>query len=143
MVILSDGLENGSAIKLGDAARAAQDSEAVIFAIHQLDPDQFNYLTLNSMDLTAGAQLTGWATSVGMHTLRDLSDPTGGRTFHVDKRTTLDSAFAMILDETHHQYELGFVAPPTESGGQYHRPEVRCQRHGVKVRARSGYYVSP
>jgi Ca-activated chloride channel family protein len=143
MVILSDGLENGSAIKLGDASRAAQDSEAVIFAVHQLDPDQFNYLTLNSMDLTAGAQLTGWATSVGMRTLRDLSDPTGGRTFHIDKRTTLDSAFAMILDETHHEYELGFVAPPTEAGGQYHRLEVRCRRQGLKVRARTGYYSNP
>lgn len=78
-----------------------------------------------------------------MAALRKLSLATGGRVFDVDAKEPLEEIFTMIRDETHHQYELGFAAPPAEAGNQYHRLEVRCSRPGTKVRARTGYYASP
>ena len=141
IVILSDGLDNGGAFGQKDAIRAAQDADAVIFGIHKLDAGQFNFQ--RPVDGTLNAEITGWAKSLGMATLKKLSLSTGGRVFDVDGKQPLEEIFAMIRDETHHEYGLGFAAPPAESGGQYHRLEVRCHRQGVKVRARTGYYGSP
>jgi Ca-activated chloride channel family protein len=149
IVILSDGLDNGGVIKERDSVKAVQEAEAVVFGIHSLDLRQikrsmgiWNYINAPSTAIatTSDATLAGWAKAVGMSTLRKLASPTGGRTVDVDEKMPLEAVFSTIRDETRHEYEIGFTPPAPQSSGEFHRLEVRCKKHGVKIRARSGYY---
>ena len=119
MVLITDGLDLGSQFKPQDAVKAAQEADAVIYAIHY---DQ-NVLGND-----------------GMKALEKLAEPTGGRAFHVDEKTTLEAVFAAIQEEMRNQYSIGFRPPEAAKDGAYRRIEVKVSKPGVKVQARHGYY---
>ena len=121
ILVISDGLDNGSVANTGKAVHAAQEADAVIYGIHYEDEE-----------LTGGR-------APGLDALERLSTPTGGRAFHVSKKLTLDKVFADIAEEMRNQYGLGYP-PPKEKDGSFHKLEVKLKRPGLKVQARSGYY---
>lgn len=121
IVLITDGLDNGSKVSLATASKSAQEADAVIYSIHYQD------------EIGAGIRN-------GMGLLRELSDPTGGRAFHVDEKMTLDKIFNAISEELRNQYALGYPQPPSQKNGAYHKLELKVARPGVKVQARAGYY---
>ncbi len=119
LVLITDGVDNGSTAKLGDAVKAAQQADAVVFAIRYV-PESRGYVD-------------------GRGELEKLAKATGGRMFEVDKKMPLERAFREIAGEMRHQYSLGFA--PEKRDGEYHKLEVKVKKAGMKVTAREGYWA--
>jgi len=121
LILITDGLDNGSKVPIADAVKAAQSSDTVVFAIHYVPESAAN--------------------SDGRRPLSRLSEPTGGRAFSVSEKMPLERVFAEIADEMRHQYSLGFT--PAARDGGFHKLEVIVKRPGFKPQSRNGYYAVP
>ncbi len=121
IILITDGLDVGSEVKPREAVRAVQEADAVLYTIHY----------------DSGPHAPGG----GMSAMQKLSDPTGGRVFHVDRNTTVEDAFAAIQEEMRNQYSIGFRRPDAAQDGAYRRIEVSVSKPGLKVQARHGYYA--
>ncbi len=122
MIILTDGLDNGSIATANSASKDAIESDTVIFGIHY-EADRLQ------------------KDSSGLAALRKLTEPTGGRTFHVDDENKLDAIFADIQEEMRSQYAIGFKPPDEVRDGSFRKLEVRSRKSGMKVTTRSGYFA--
>jgi VWFA-related protein len=119
LILITDGLDNGSQRGVEEAMQAAQRADAVVFAIHYVPESH------GSVD--------------GKRPLERLAGPTGGRVFSVSSKMPLERVFAEIADEMRHQYSLGFT--PESHDGQFHKLEVKVKRPGMKPASRNGYYA--
>ena len=99
IVLITDGDDQGSRVKLTEAIEAAQKSDLIIYSILYVDSSFYRG--------------QGMVFSSGESDLRRMSEETGGRMFRVDRKTTLDSVFQQIQDEMRSQYSIGYVAPET------------------------------
>ena len=121
IVLITDGQDIGSEVKPQDSVKAAQESDTMIYAIHYGN---------------------GWqGPGGGVAALEKLSEPTGGRTFHLDRKTTLETVFEAIQEEMRNQYSVGFRRPDAAQPGAYRKIEVSVSKPGLKVQARRGYYA--
>jgi VWFA-related protein len=123
MVLITDGEDNGSRASLDAAIKAAQEADAAIYGIHYED--------------------AGMAYGTGRHVLNLMAGPTGGRTFHVDRKMTLEKAFAAIEEEMRNQYALGYPLPEKSPVPQFHKVNVKILKPGLKAQVRNGYYSIP
>lgn len=73
--------------------------------------------------------------------LRQMTDDTGGRTEIVRGFNGLDDATARIADELSKQYSLGY-ASSGEKDGRWHAIRVEVRDRRLTVRARRGYVAS-
>jgi VWFA-related protein len=76
--------------------------------------------------------------------LSELTGASGGRAFRLftGRNYALDSLAALMLEELHQQYTLGFY-PTTRKDGSWRKLEVRVNKPDAQVRYRSGYYAVP
>jgi len=121
MVIISDGLDNGSTIKQEAAIAAVQATNTVVYSI---------------------CYESGQGSLFGCSYLKNLSEATGGRMFQVGKKLSLKEIFQIIQDEMRSQYALGFVPTNREHDGKFRKLEVKVAPKGLKVQTRRGYYAS-
>jgi Ca-activated chloride channel family protein len=70
--------------------------------------------------------------------LNRIALETGGQEF-VIARTSLDKAFRQIEDELRSTYVIGYVSSNRLYDGNFRRIELRVNRPGLKVNARTGY----
>ncbi len=122
MIILTDGLDNGSIATANSASKDAIESDTVIYGIHY----EVDRLQKDNSGLAA---------------LRKLTEPTGGRTFHVDDENKLDAIFADIQEEMRSQYAIGFKPADEVRDGSFRKLEVRSRKSRMKVTTRSGYFA--
>jgi VWFA-related protein len=130
IVLITDGVDQGSRLKLQDALEAAHRADAIIYSIYYVDPSAYFG--------SRGALLGG----VSDADLRKMSDETGGRLFKVSKKLPLEEVFQQIQDEMRSQYAIGYVPANPLKNGSYHRLEVTTRQKDLKVQARKGYYAS-
>lgn len=116
MVMISDGLDNGSPVHLDAALEGLQATNTMLYGI---------------------CFETGFS---GCSFLNEMSNPTGGRTFRV-KKTPLEKIFQIIEDDTRSQYALGYVSSNPEHDGAFRKLQVRVLNKGLKAVARKGYYA--
>lgn len=117
VVIISDGLDNGSVNHAEEAIAAVQISDAIVYGI---------------------CYNTGFS---GCSFLRGLAEPTGGRMFEAGKKTPLSKIFQMIEDELRSQYALGYAPTDRARDGSFRKLQVRV-RGGLRVQARKGYFAA-
>jgi Ca-activated chloride channel family protein len=122
MVVITDGLDNGSIAHLDKALKAAQEADAVIYGIHYEEENTFAN------------------TGAGLSAMEHLAGPTGGQAFHVGPKMPLESVFNAITEEMRNQYALGYRPPDPNKDGRFHKLEVKA-KSGLKVQARIGYYA--
>ena len=79
---------------------------------------------------------------VNPHTLRGITDDSGGYTEVVHDSPDLVPATERIAEELNHQYTLGYT-PNHPPDGRWHRIRVRVKNGDYGVRARSGYRAAP
>ncbi len=127
IVLITDGVDQGSRLKLSNAIEAAQKSDAIIYSIYYVDASAY------------GGQ--GWFGAPSSGDLRRMSEETGGRMFEVNRKNTLDDIFRQIQDEMRSQYAIGFVPSNAAKDGSYRRVDVRTRQKGMKVQARKGYFA--
>jgi hypothetical protein len=73
--------------------------------------------------------------------LKAIADQTGGRAFINTNEFT--SRIDQMFRETGSFYLLGYRSQDQRADGRFRRLQVRVNRPGVTVRARSGYYAPP
>ncbi|HKV91140.1 MAG TPA: VWA domain-containing protein [Candidatus Angelobacter sp.] len=117
MIILTDGEDEGSKMRLRDAIEAAQKADVIAYVLLITDPVfPSNYGDMNK-----------------------LSEQTGGRVIEVRNPDKLDKAFSEIAAELRSQYSLGFTSNNPNNDGKFRKLEVKS-KEGYKVQARKGYY---
>ena len=73
--------------------------------------------------------------------LREITDPSGGRTEIVRAARDLDGATSSIADELGKQYYLGYSSPGRHDG-RWHSIRVEVRDSALRVRARRGYLAT-
>ena len=126
IVLITDGVDEGSRMTRNQAVEEAQKSDAVIYSIYYVDPSAYGF---------------GFGGGGGEAELRRMSDETGGRVFKVDRKHPLDEAFQELQDEMRSQYAIGYTPTNEAKDGSYRRLEVRLASKDLKAQARKGYYA--
>ncbi|HEY4679195.1 MAG TPA: VWA domain-containing protein, partial [Candidatus Angelobacter sp.] len=117
MIVLTDGDDVGSKLRLKDAIEAALRADTVAYVLLITDP----MYPSNYGDMSK------------------LAEQTGGRIITVSRPDKLDKAFSEIAAELRSQYLLGFSPTNEVNDGKFRRIEVKS-KDGYKIQARKGYY---
>jgi VWFA-related protein len=141
VLVFSDGGDAPSNFRLDnrsimDVMRTAQRDDVMVYAIG------LQTTVLRGPGGRGGiGSLTGAMTSVRPDPgLARVADDTGGGYFELTRADDLSATFATVADELHHQYALGFEPPKLDD--RMHKVEVRANRKGLKVRARTEYFAA-
>jgi VWFA-related protein len=118
MVIMTDGVDQGSRLKLKEAIEAAQKADAMCYVLLISDPH--------------------WGSDP--HEMSQLAEQTGGRMITVNNPDKLSKAFKEISDELRSQYSLGYTPTNEKHDGTFRKIELKSKQ-GYKIQARRGYYA--
>jgi len=126
MILLTDGEDQGSQLKLQDAVESAQKSDSIVYVL-----------------LCADRGFYGFGGYSGEGDMKKLTEETGGRVISVGNNLDkLRDAFAQIANELRSQYSVGYVPTNRAKDGTFRKVEIRCKTKGnYKIQARSGYYA--
>jgi VWFA-related protein len=123
MILLTDGEDQGSQLRLRDAIEAAQKSDSICYVL-----------------LLADRAFYGGAYS-GEGDMAKLTKETGGRMIEIgNKVDKLREAFDQIARELRSQYSIGYTPTNVRHDGGFRKLEIRT-KDGYKVQARGGYYA--
>lgn len=118
MLIVSDGLDNGSRMHMDEALEAVQSTNTIVYGICY---DQKFF---------------------GCEFLKGLAEPTGGRMFDAGKkRQSLGEIYKSIEDELRSQYAIGYVPINREHDGKFRKLSVKVNSPSFRVAVRRGYYA--
>jgi VWFA-related protein len=125
MIILTDGEDVGSRLRVQDAIEAAQKSDSIVYVLMIAD--------------------RGFYGGMGYHgdsEMKKLSRETGGRVIDVgNKFDKLRDAFDQIALELRSQYSVGYTPTNTVRDGSFRKIEIHNKDY--KIQARAGYYARP
>jgi VWFA-related protein len=162
IIILSDGVDNGSKVGLSDAIDAAQKNDTLIYSILFSDEQAYGNQGGGYGPPMGGRRGGGMGggmggggmgggrprqpqvnrTEDGKKVLQRLSMETGGGFFEVSKKQPIDQTFARIQDELRNQYSLGFTSDQPAAPGTFRRVHVTTpNQKSMTVQARDGYYA--
>ena len=126
MIMLTDGQDEGSKLKLKDAIEAAQKADAIVYVL--LCADRGSYFGSGMM-------------YNGEFDMKKLTEATGGRVINVgNKFDKLRDAFDQIAAELRSQYSIGYTPTNPKQDGSYRKLEIK-NKQSYKIQARAGYYA--
>jgi VWFA-related protein len=125
MIILTDGQDYGSRVKIKDAIEAAQKADSICYVLLIVDRQAY-----------AGAMYSGDSE------MKKLTKETGGRVIEVgDEYKKLKQAFDEIAQELRSQYSVGYTPTNAARDGTFRKIEIRS-KGGYKIQARAGRYAT-
>jgi len=128
MILLTDGEDEGSQLKLKDAIEAAQKADSIVYVL--LCADRGFY--------------SGFGGYSGEGEMKKLTQETGGRVIDVgNKLSKLKEGFAQIANELRSQYYVGYTPTNSKLDGTFRRVEVHTHDKNYKIQARTGYFAIP
>ena len=126
IIILTDGEDEGSRTKIGEAIAAANRNNVIVYVILIAD---------RAMYWNSGMGYYGYSAA------KKIADETGGRVIDVGNNgQKLQDAFEKIEDELRTQYVASYTSSNTKLDGTFRRIAVQCGE-GMKVQVRKGYYA--
>lgn len=125
IILLTDGVDTSSRMKMHDAVDRAQKSDALIYAIGIGDRYSFN---VNEGDL------------------RKIAEKTGGRAYFPKHERDLRDAFAQIQRDLREQYLIAYSPSNKTRDGSYRKIEIQVvnpalKQQDLKLNYRSGYFA--
>jgi VWFA-related protein len=126
IIMLTDGVDQGSKESLDAALETAQKSDVMIYSIEVVDR-RFNYGGMMGPD--------------GDSVLNKLSKETGGSVIRASRQKDLAEAFQEIANELRTQYLLGYTPTNTKHDGSFRKIQVKVGESDYRVQARRGYYA--
>jgi VWFA-related protein len=124
MILLTDGQDEGSRLKIQDAIEAAQKADAIVYVL-----------------LCADRGFYGGFGYYGESDMRKLTEQTGGRVINVgNKFDKLKEAFDQVAAELRSQYNIGYTPTNTKLDGSYRKLEIK-DKQNYKIQSRAGYYA--
>ncbi len=125
MILLTDGEDQGSRLKIQDAIEAAQKADAMCYVL-----------------LIADRGFYGFGGYSGETEMKKLAEQTGGRVIDVgNKPDKLREAFNQISNELRSQYSIGYTPTNDVKDGTFRKVEIKAREKGYKIQARAGYYA--
>ncbi|MFN8006278.1 MAG: VWA domain-containing protein [Terriglobia bacterium] len=122
IVLISDGEDTTSLMKLGNALEAVRRADAIVYSISN--------------------RFSSGGTSAGDRVLNRYAEETGGRAFLSADVQELRSAFDAIQQELRGQYGLNYDSFNTAQDGSYRKLKVALTKHPeFKVRTKKGYFA--
>ena len=118
MIVLTDGVDQGSRMRLKDAIESAQKADAICYVLLISDPH--------------------WGSD--SHEMGELVEQTGGRLITVNNPDKLSKAFKEISEELRSQYSIGYMPTNEKHDGTFRKIQVKSKK-GYKIQARKGYYA--
>ncbi len=126
MILLTDGEDQGSQLKIKGAIEAAQKSDSIVYVL-----------------LCADRGFYGGFGYSGDREMKKLTEETGGRVIEVgNKFDKLKQGFDQIARELRSQYNIGYTPANAALDGSFRKVEIRS-KNGYKIQARTGYYAVP
>ncbi|MGA1366886.1 MAG: VWA domain-containing protein [Blastocatellia bacterium] len=120
IILLTDGQDTTSRMKIADAINEALRAEVVIYSIGIGDP----------------------GFGVDEKALRRISDATGGRAVFPKRARELSRAFLQLEEDLRQQYLLAYEPSNEAANGAFRRIEVRVPaQKEIRLRHRRGYYA--
>ncbi len=127
MILLTDGEDQGSQLKLADAIEAAQKSDSIVYVLLCADRGFYGGFTM------------GYS---GDSQMKKLTGETGGRVIEVgNKFDKLKDAFDQIARELRSQYNIGYTPINSKLDGSFRKIEIHAKSKDYKIQSRSGYYA--
>jgi VWFA-related protein len=127
MILLTDGEDQGSRYKIGEAITAAQRSNALVYVILIADRGFYGGFGMGYFGFSA---------------MKKMTEETGGRLIDVGNNgKKLEAAFQQIEDELRTQYVASYTPSNTKLDGGFRRLAVECRGDGLKVQVRKGYFA--
>jgi VWFA-related protein len=127
MIILTDGEDEGSRTKIGEAIAAANRNNVIVYIILIADREMY------------------WNSGMGYYgysAAKKIADETGGRVINVGNNgQKLRDAFDQIENELRTQYVASYTSTNNKLDGSFRRLAVQCGE-GMKVQVRKGYYAA-
>jgi VWFA-related protein len=124
MILLTDGEDQGSQLRIKDAIEAAQKSYSICYVL-----------------LIADRGFYGGFGYSGDSEMKKLASETGGRVIEVgNKIDKLKEGFDQIAKELRSQYNLGYTPTNSVQDGTFRKIEIRSKQ-SYKIQTRSGYYA--
>ncbi|MGO9242966.1 MAG: VWA domain-containing protein [Bryobacteraceae bacterium] len=147
LVLLTDGVDNGSKVTLERSIEAAQRADTLVYSILFADEEGSGYSPRmggmgrgGGMGRRGGGYPGGYERPDGKKILERMAKETGGGFFQVSKKHDIDAIYKQIQEELRSQYNLGFTPQPPSSEAYFHRIALTTTRHDVVLQAREGYY---
>lgn len=135
VVVLSDGFDVYSALRMRDVLWKAQRSQAIVYWIQLKDQPV--------VGVEPGMFHSSWrdaeANKEEHETLRRLVLESGGRIQEIERIGEVEWAFQNILAELRDQYVLGYYPTDLRHDGSWRQVQVRVRGLGNQVRVREGY----
>jgi VWFA-related protein len=131
LVLITDGEDQGSRYNIKQAIEAAQRADAIVYGFYYVDRAFYQRGQ-------RGIVLGGESDSA----LRQMSEDTGGRVFHIERNHSLQDAFRDLQEEMRSQYAIGYTPINSAKDGTFRKIEIRTNNKDWKVQARKGYYAT-
>ena len=132
IILLSDGIDSHSALRMPEVTWLAQRSRALIYWI-RTDPRSDQEISLSS----------AWKDPETYRAeRRELTSTvleSGGRVVELTNLKEAENAFTEILAELREQYALGYYPSQNKGDNSWHRITVRTRRPELMVRTKNGY----
>jgi Ca-activated chloride channel family protein len=124
IILISDGGDTTSKLKLKEALEAAQRGDIIIFAI--------------STPVVGPIMMGGGDSGV----LKKYSESTGGTAFFPSKAQDFKKCFDAIQEELRSQYVISYTSTNAAKDGSFRSIKISVlNQKGLKVRAKKGYYA--
>lgn len=124
IVVLSDGRDTFSGIRLEDALRFAQSTDTAIYAIN--------------------TSFARWAVTDEYKQndpLEYLATETGGEVYYISNPDDVEGALSRLSGRLREQYVLGFYPNTARTSGVFRHLRIRLNGRDGQVIARTGYYA--
>lgn len=130
LILLTDGVDNGSKTFLNDAVEAAQRADTLVYSILFSDESAYSQL---------GGRRGGGGHEDGRRVLERISRETGGTFYEVSKKLPLDTIYDQLQEELRNQYSIGYTSDAKDAAG-YKAIRLTTSKSGLVVQTREGYY---
>jgi VWFA-related protein len=142
LIMLSDGVDNGSKVSLSTAVESAQRADTLVYSILFADPDMYaRGFGGGGMGRGGRRRMPVESRPDGKKILERISKETGGGFFEVSKKHSLENIYEQIQQELRNQYSIGYTPDANASAG-YRKIHVDAKKKGLIVQAREGYYAA-
>jgi VWFA-related protein len=136
IILLTDGVDNGSKTFLSDAIEAAQRADTLAYSILFSDEQAYGQQgVLGGMGRPGGGNRPD-----GKKILERISKETGGSFFEVSKKMSIDEIYDRIQEELRNQYSIGYTPDVAQASSGYRAIKLTARDPKLIVQAREGYY---
>lgn len=134
LILLSDGVDSGSKVRLDEAIGSAQRADTLVYALRFYDQEAY---------AREFPRLSGRVGENGKKILNRFAKETGAGYFESTKKLPVEAIYRQIEEELRNQYNLGYTPDKAAGSGEYRRIQLAARRKDLVVQTREGYYGRP